>query len=94
MLERCFSGLGMSTPMPVVESGDMAVIRGLLLRSEMLAVVSAHQLEREIMAGELCILPVQLHDTERAIGLTYRVGCLHTAVAQALMDAIRAVVGG
>lgn len=93
MLDRCFNGMGLRTPAPVVESGDMAVIRGLLLGSDMLAVVSAHQLEREIEAGELCILPWQLQDTERAIGLTYRLGCLHTAVAQALMEAVRAVVG-
>ena len=93
MLDACFAGMGMAAPAPQVESGDMAVIRGLLLRSQMLAVVSAHQLEQEIVAGELCILDQPLRHTERAIGLTYRSGCLHTASAQALMAAIRAVVG-
>ncbi|MFV3386746.1 LysR family transcriptional regulator [Pseudomonas sp. NY15364] len=92
MLDTCFVGLGMAAPTLQVESGDMAVIRGLLMRSDMLAVVSAHQLEREIVAGELCILGQPLRHTERAIGLTYRSGCLHTAAAQALMAAIREVV--
>lgn len=93
MLDNCFAGMGMAAPLPQVESGDMAVIRGLLLRSQMLAAVSAHQLEQEIVAGELCILGQPLPHTERAIGLTYRSGCLHTAAAQALMAMIRQVVG-
>jgi LysR family transcriptional regulator of gallate degradation len=76
----------------VVESADMAIIRGLLLRSDMLAAVSAHQLEQEIASGELCILPLELKQTTRAIGLTYRNGCLHSPVAQALMDMIRRVI--
>ncbi|HFL2185926.1 TPA: LysR family transcriptional regulator [Pseudomonas putida] len=93
MLDGCFTALGMASPHPVVESADMAIIRGLLLRSDMIAAVSAHQLEQEIASGELCVLPVELKQTSRAIGLTYRNGCLHSPVAQALMDMIRAVTG-
>ncbi|RAI63115.1 LysR family transcriptional regulator [Pseudomonas fluorescens] len=92
MLDECFSRFGIAPPRPVVESGDMAIIRGLLLRSDMLAAVSAHQLEQEIASGELCILPLELKQTTRAIGLTYRSGCLHSPVAQALMDVIRRVI--
>ncbi|MOA27670.1 LysR substrate binding domain protein [compost metagenome] len=92
MLDACFAEFGMPAPRPVVESGDMTIIRGLLLRSDLLAVVSPHQLEQEILSGELCILPCPLKHTARAIGLTYRTGCLHTAAAQALMDTIRAVI--
>ena len=92
MLDDCFTGFGIAAPRPVVESGDMAIIRGLLLRSDMLAAVSAHQLEQEIASGELCILPLVLKQTTRAIGLTYRNGCLHSPVAQALMDMIRRVI--
>lgn len=92
MLDECFTRFGIAPPRPVVESGDMAIIRGLLLRSDMLAAVSAHQLEQEIASGELCILPLELHQTTRAIGLTYRSGCLHSPVAQALMDMIRRVI--
>lgn len=93
MLDECFNRFGIAPPRPVVESGDMAIIRGLLLRSDMLAAVSAHQLEQEIASGELCILPLELKQTTRAIGLTYRTGCLHSPVAQALMDSIRRVTG-
>jgi LysR family transcriptional regulator of gallate degradation len=92
MLDECFMRFGIASPLPVVESGDLAIIRGLLLRSDMLAAVSAHQLEQEIASGELCILPLEMKQTTRAIGLTYRNGCLHSPVAQALMDMIRRVI--
>ncbi|WP_223506621.1 LysR family transcriptional regulator [Pseudomonas sp. GL-RE-29] len=92
MLDECFTRFGIAPPRPVVESADMAIIRGLLLRSDMLAAVSAHQLEQEIASGELCILPLELKQTTRAIGLTYRNGCLHSPVAQALMEMIRRVI--
>lgn len=92
MLDECFTRFGIAPPRPMVESGDMSIIRGLLLRSDMLAAVSTHQLEHEIASGELCILPLELRQTTRAIGLTYRSGCLHSPVAQALMDTIRRVI--
>ncbi|MGK9067079.1 LysR family transcriptional regulator [Stutzerimonas chloritidismutans] len=91
LLETCFAGAGMAAPWPVVESGDLAIIRGLLLRSDMLAAVSAHQLDEEIRAGDLRILAWPLKQTTRAIGLTYRTASLHTPAARALMDAIREV---
>ena len=73
-------------------SEELAIIRGLLLRSDMLAAVSAHQLEAEIASGELCILPLELRHTSRAIGLTSRTASLHSPVAKALMDVIRQVI--
>ncbi|WP_413795167.1 MULTISPECIES: LysR family transcriptional regulator [unclassified Pseudomonas] len=92
MLDACFARFGIAPPQPMVESADMAIIRGLLLRSDMLAAVSAHQLEQEIASGELCILPLELKQTTRAIGLTYRSVSLHSPVAEALMDMIRQVI--
>lgn len=93
MLDTRFVESGMAPPWAVVESGDLAIIRGLLLRSDMLAVVSTHQLEMEIASGELCVVPVGLKRTTRAIGMTYRSASLHSPVAEALMAAIRQVIG-
>ena len=90
-LDAFFSELGTETPLPVVETGDLAIIRGLLVRSDMLAVVSAHQLEYEIASGELQRLPLRLRHTTRAIGLIYRTGGLHSPAANALMEKIREV---
>ncbi|KAF1051324.1 MAG: HTH-type transcriptional regulator GbpR [Stenotrophomonas maltophilia] len=92
LLDACFASAGLEAPWPVVESGDLAIIRGLLARSEMLAAVSAHQLHDEIAAGVLRVLPLSLPHTTRAIGLTQRSGCLHSPVALALMQSIRDVI--
>ncbi|ATR83489.1 LysR family transcriptional regulator [Pseudomonas sp. FFUP_PS_473] len=92
LLDAWFTDSGLAVPWPVVESGDLAIIRGLLLRSDMLAIVSAHQLEQDIASGALCILPVQLKQTTRAIGLTYRSGCLHSPAAQVMMTIIRQAI--
>ena len=91
LLEDYFEEIGLQPPQPVVETGDLAVIRGLLLGSSMLAVVSAHQLELEIQSGELQRLPLQLRHTTRAIGLTHRANGLPSPAAQALMDEVRRV---
>jgi LysR family transcriptional regulator of gallate degradation len=91
LLEAQFLRLGRASPEPVVETGDMAIIRGLLMRSDMLAIVSEHQLEYEMASGELQRLSLQLKDTQRAIGLIYRSTGLHSPAAQALIEKIREV---
>lgn len=91
-LDASFAELNIAPPIPVVETGDLALIRGLLLQSDMLAAVSAHQLEHEIASGELEALPLPLHHTTRPIGLIYRAGGLHAPPAAALMEQIRDVI--
>jgi LysR family transcriptional regulator of gallate degradation len=89
MLDACFLGMGIAAPQAVVETGDLAMVRGLLLGSDLLAAVSVHQLEHELRSGLLRQLPLTLPDTSRDIGLTYRSGCLHSPAAQALIDCLR-----
>ncbi|CAI0839846.1 HTH-type transcriptional regulator AbgR [Serratia entomophila] len=91
LLDDCFLAMEIPVANPVVETGDLALVRGLLLNSDMLAAVSAHQLEHELASGELVRLPLALPDTERAIGLTCRTGSLHSPAAQALIDCLRQV---
>lgn len=91
LLEAHFASLARASPEPVVETGDMAIIRGLLMRSDMLAIVSEHQLEYEIASGELQRLSLQLQDTHRSIGLIYRTNGLHSPAAEALIQKIRQV---
>jgi LysR family transcriptional regulator of gallate degradation len=91
LLDTHFRAFGFPSPVPVVETGDLAIIRGLLLHSDMLAVVSAHQLEHEIASGELQILPLGLEDTSRPIGLIYRTNSLPSPAAIAVMEAIRSI---
>ncbi len=89
LLESSFMAMNIPAPDAVVESGDLAMVRGLLLNSDMLAAVSARQLQHELDNGELVSLNVELADTRRAIGITLRAGSLLSPAASAMVDAIR-----
>ncbi len=91
LLNNCFVAMGIPAPDPVIESGDLALVRGLLRDSDMLAAVSRHQLEVELASGELIALPIPLPNTNRPIGLSYRTGCLHSPAADALIGFLREV---
>jgi LysR family transcriptional regulator of gallate degradation len=92
LLERAFREAGQAAPVPAVETGDLALLRGLLLRSDMVTAISAHQLHYEMETGALVALPYPLERTRRRIGLTQRANALPSPAAQALMDAVRQVV--
>jgi LysR family transcriptional regulator of gallate degradation len=92
LLERFFHHEGQSAPEPAVETGDLALLRGLLLQSDMLTAISAHQLHYEIEAGTLVVLDFPLASTERRIGITQRAGALAAPCALALMEEIRRCV--
>jgi len=92
LLDRAFTALGMSAPQPVVESGDLAIVRGVLLHSDMVAAVSSHQLEYELRANILTPLKLNLPDTRRKIGLTFRQGALPSPAAKALLECINAIM--
>ena len=92
LLDDFFTHISIALPSPVVETADLAILRGVLLRSDMLAAVSAHQLEHEMASGDLMRLPLPLSHTTRPIGLISRSGALQSPAAQALMDKIREVV--
>ena len=67
-------------------------MRGLLLESDMLTAISAHQLRYEIRDGSLVILDFPVERTQREIGLSQRLGAFPSPGARALMQAIRDVV--
>lgn len=92
LLESFFSAAGQEAPVPAVETGDLAVLRGLLLESDMVTAISAHQLRYEIRDGSLVVLDFPLERTRRDIGLTQRSGCFPSPGARALMQKIREVV--
>lgn len=91
ILDRLFVRLGLDPPVPAVETGDLATVRGLLLRTDMVAVLSAQQVHYELRAGQLAVLDVALAGTDRQIGLTLRAAGEPSPAAQKLIDAIRAV---
>ena len=79
-------------PRATVETGDQALVRGMLLRGKMLTVLSTHQLHYEIEAGHLRALDLSMTGLERHIGVTLRSGARLSASSTALMAHIRSAV--
>lgn len=94
LLEQALQRMGVEPPHPVVESGDPAVVRALLLGSDMVAAVSSHQLDYEVSAGILMPLRINLVATRREIGLTFRQGALLSPAAAALVRCVHEVIPG
>jgi LysR family transcriptional regulator, regulator for genes of the gallate degradation pathway len=92
MFEAQFKRWKLKPPMPTVETADLAVIRGLLTHTDMLAAVSAQQLHYECESGQLVVLDLAMQNTRRDIGLTLRAGSTPSPAARALIDAIRLTV--
>jgi LysR family transcriptional regulator of gallate degradation len=92
LLGRVFLESNQAPPVPAVETGDLAVLRGLLLESDMLTAISAHQLRYEIRDASLVVLNFPLDPTRRKIGLTHRPGAFPPPGARALIEEIRRVV--
>lgn len=88
-LGKFFLSHGEPAPVPAVETGDQALVRGMLVTGGMLTVLSAHQLQYEVEAGQLCMLPVPLEGLGRRIGITTRSGAQLPASVWALLDEIR-----
>jgi LysR family transcriptional regulator of gallate degradation len=91
-LHRSFRHAGLTPPQASVETGDLAILRGLILQSDMLTAISADQLRYEIASGDLVVLPIDLAETRRGIGVTLRQGALPSPGTRALLDEIRVQV--
>lgn len=89
-IEQFFRDNSRPVPRPAVETGDLALLRGLLVSSNMLTVISAHQLHHEIATGQLTALPFAMHGMERWIGITQRKGAHLSPGARALAEEIEA----
>jgi len=90
-LVQFFQRQGATPPSPAVETGDLALLRGLLVSSDMLTVLSAHQLHHEVRTGQLVVLPFEMTGMERDIGVTTRNGAHLSPGACALLAEIEAI---
>jgi LysR family transcriptional regulator of gallate degradation len=88
LFERTLTQRGFALPSVVVETSDLAVLRGVLLNSDLLTAISLRQLSFELAAGLLAPLPILLPDTRRAIGITRRSDSLPSPGAKILMEEI------
>ena len=76
-------------PSHIVECSSSVAIRGLLLRSDRLALLSRRQLQPDIDAGYLAVLPFALKNSARSIGITLRRNWKPTAAQQRYLDLLR-----
>lgn len=76
------------TPVRVVSS-SLVFLRGLLQEGDYLTIISRHQIQEEERQGLLVALPVELHNNELDIGLTYRANWRPTAVQKRFLNLLR-----
>lgn len=91
LIDLSFHELAIEPPTPSVETGDLAILRGLLRSSDMLTAISPHQLHYELASGDLVEMPVDLGRTVRRIGITLREGAMLSPAALAVLGEIRTV---
>jgi DNA-binding transcriptional LysR family regulator len=69
---RFFGERAMLVEAGLVESSSQILMRGLLMNSDRLTLVSRQQVQFEVELGQLAIISFDLGDTLRDIGLTFR----------------------
>lgn len=90
-LGQFFHKNGVEPPQPAVETGDLALLRGLLMSSDMLTVLSAHQLHYEVATSQLAVLPFDMPGLERSIGIMTRKGAHLAPGARVLLDEMETI---
>ncbi|MGI4859390.1 MAG: LysR family transcriptional regulator [Janthinobacterium lividum] len=92
LFESQFQRAKLKAPAPVLETADLAIIRGLLLKTDMLAALSAQQLFYECRSGQLAVLDLVLQGTRRDVGLTVPIHGAQSPAARSLIEMIRASI--
>lgn len=91
-IAKAFERMGYDAPTPAVATGDLAILRCLLLQSDLITAISTQQLLYEIADGTLQVLDYQLDGVRREIGITTRAGATPSPAALCLIQEIRDVV--
>lgn len=91
--ERLFDGAGVRRPEAPIECGSVMTIRGILLDSDFLTLVSPDQIALELKAGLLTIIAAELPPSERTIGVIARADWQPTLVQRQFLDILAAVAG-
>ena len=89
LLEAAFARRRIASPDVRLETSDLAVLRGVLLESDLITAISPRQLYYELRQGVVVTLPMALPETSREIGLTVRHGSQPSPGAALLMAQLR-----
>lgn len=92
-LEATFREAGMDAPVATVESMSYLTNRALVLTTELITVWPQHLADVEASTGLIKILPVELAETDRPLGVWWRSAPGLSPSAALLVDALRTVTG-
>ncbi len=84
-----FETAGLPAPTRAIECNSLIATRALLLESDRIMLLSAHQIHYELEAGLLVALPHPAGDVERPIGLTMRHDWHPTDSQRTLLEIVR-----
>jgi len=73
-----------------VETGSLVALRGILLRSDALTLISLRQIDYEHQQGLLVPLDFEVADSSRPIGITLLEGAMPTSLQRAFLDHLEA----
>lgn len=91
VFERTLNSVGLALPAAQLRVNSALMMQSLLLQSDRLAMMSPRQIQSEIHAGMVVVLPLETPQAVRTIGLIRRSGTLLTPGMQTLLQACRQV---
>jgi LysR family transcriptional regulator of gallate degradation len=89
LVVSAFGKFELAPPVASVETSDVAILRQLLIASDMIAMASPHQMMYEIRSGLLTELPVALGESSRDIGIVRRDAAMLSPAAMTLIEAVQ-----
>lgn len=92
LFNTVLSSRGIALPAHTIETSSLAIIRGLLLESDHISLLSDHQIYYDKLFGLLRSLPIELKDTYRLIGVTMHAQIQPSPAAQLFLESLREVV--
>lgn len=88
-IDAAFADAGVEPPTAAIETGDLSILRRLLLNTDMMAIASPHNLREDIESGHLAEIEIGALALTRQIGLIRRRGLVPSPACQIVIDAIR-----
>jgi len=92
LFEQAIDRQGLPVPDHVIETSSMVTLRGLLLQSDRITVLSHHQIHFDEEYGMLQTLPFDLKEASRPIGITRRAHGKPSPAAELMISEIKQVV--
>jgi len=91
LLEETMKSYNLPMPDHAINTSSLSIVRGLLINSDRVSLLSEHQIYYDKITNLLDILPVEMIGTYRPIGITMRKNTQPSPAAKLFLDKIREV---